>query len=55
VKWCEVTVGIRDGKRVQVEGVPATGRVVTLGQHMVDDGSPITIPAAGGKRAGDDA
>jgi RND family efflux transporter MFP subunit len=54
VKWCEVTVGIRDGKRVQVEGVPATGRVVTLGQHMVDDGSPITIPDEGGK-AGDDA
>lgn len=55
VSWCEVTVGIRDGERVQVEGVPAAGRVVTLGQHMVDDGSPITIPHAGDRKKDDGA
>ena len=45
VAWREVTVGIRDGDRVQVEGEGLTGRVVTLGQQLVKDGSPITIPA----------
>lgn len=45
VAWREVTVGIRDGSRVQVAGEGLSGRVVTLGQQLVDDGSPITIPA----------
>ena len=47
VSWREVTIGIRDGDRVQVEGAPESGRVVTLGHHLVDDGSAITIPEAG--------
>jgi RND family efflux transporter MFP subunit len=43
--WKEVEVGIRDGDRVQISGSePLTGRVVTLGQQLIDDGSPITIP-----------
>lgn len=45
VVWREVQVGIREGNRVQVEGEGLTGRVVTLGQQLVDDGSAITIPA----------
>jgi RND family efflux transporter MFP subunit len=45
VAWHEVKVGIRDGNRVQVEGEGLSGRVVTLGQQLVSDGSPITIPA----------
>jgi RND family efflux transporter MFP subunit len=45
VMWREVQVGIREGNRVQVEGEGLTGRVVTLGQQLVDDGSAITIPA----------
>lgn len=45
VSWRDVTVGIREGDRVQVEGEGLSGRVVTLGQQLVDDGSPITIPA----------
>lgn len=45
VSWREVTVGIRDRELVQVEGDGLTGRVVTLGQQLVDDGSPIIIPA----------
>ncbi len=43
VVWREVTVGIRDGNRLQVTGGQLSGRVVTLGQQLVDDGSPITI------------
>lgn len=45
VVWREVEVGIRDGGRVQVEGQGLTGRVVSLGQQLVEDGTPITIPA----------
>jgi RND family efflux transporter MFP subunit len=44
VVWREVSVGIRDGDRVQVTGKGLSGRVVVLGQQLVDDGSPITIP-----------
>jgi len=45
VAWREVKVGIREGDRVQVEGEGLSGLVVTLGQQLVNDGSPITIPA----------
>ena len=45
VAWREVQVGIRDGDRVQVDGDKLTGRVVTLGQQLVNDGSPIILPA----------
>jgi RND family efflux transporter MFP subunit len=45
VVWREVKIGIRQGGRVQVEGQGLTGRVVTLGQQLVSDGSRITIPA----------
>jgi len=48
VAWREVTVGIREGDRVQVEGEGLRGRVVTLGQQLIDDGSSIAIPADGG-------
>jgi RND family efflux transporter MFP subunit len=45
VAWHEVKVGIREGARVQVEGEGLSGRVVTLGQQLVNDGAPITIAA----------
>jgi RND family efflux transporter MFP subunit len=45
VIWREVKVGIRAGDRVQVEGNGLSGRVVTLGQQLIDDGSAINIPA----------
>jgi RND family efflux transporter MFP subunit len=45
VTWHEVKVGFREGDRVQVEGQGLSGRVVTLGQQLVEDGSRITIPA----------
>ena len=45
VVWREVKVGIREGDRVQVEGAGLSGRVVTLGQQLVNDGAPIMIAA----------
>jgi len=45
VVWREVKVGIRQGDRVQVDGTGLSGRVVTLGQQLVSDGSPITVAA----------
>jgi RND family efflux transporter MFP subunit len=53
VAWREVKVGIREGARVQVEGEGLSGRVVTLGQQLVNDASPITIPAEKNKTAAD--
>lgn len=45
VSWKPVTIGIRDGDRVQVIGDAIEGRVVTLGQQLLGDGAKITIPA----------
>jgi RND family efflux transporter MFP subunit len=53
VLWREVAVGIRAGGRVQVEGQGLTGRVVILGQQLVDDGAAITIPKETNRTAGD--
>jgi RND family efflux transporter MFP subunit len=44
--WREVTVGIRQGDRVQVKGQALSGRVIVLGQQQVRDGSAIIIPGA---------
>ena len=44
VRWETVKKGIRQDERVQVEGAAVKGRVVTLGQHLIGDGSAITIP-----------
>lgn len=45
VVWTPVTPGIRDGGQVQVTGLSPGGRVVVLGQQMLDNGSKIIIPA----------
>lgn len=47
VTWHPVKVGIQQGNRVQVDGEAISGRVVTLGQQLLDDGSSIHI--AGGR------
>jgi len=44
VIWRAVKLGIREGARVQVEGIGLSGRVVTLGQQLLKSGSSITIP-----------
>lgn len=46
--WRPVRAGIREGDRIEVvplDGEDLTGRVVTLGQHLVDDGAAVSIPA----------
>jgi RND family efflux transporter MFP subunit len=45
VAWRPVQVIIREGSRLQVEDEGLAGRVVTLGQQLLQDGSLITIPA----------
>lgn len=45
VAWREVQVGIREQGRIQLLEPVFSGRVVTLGQQLVDDGSPVIIPA----------
>jgi RND family efflux transporter MFP subunit len=45
VKWIEVEPGLRDGVRVQLVGSDLAGRVVTLGQQLIEDGAAIHIPA----------
>ncbi|MGZ0654998.1 efflux RND transporter periplasmic adaptor subunit [Coraliomargarita sp. W4R72] len=42
-QWCPVEVGIREGDRVQVVGENLDGRVIVLGQQLVEDGSPISL------------
>jgi len=44
VSWRPVQVGIQEGDRVQIEGAGLTGRVVSLGHQLIDDGSAIFIP-----------
>ena len=45
VSWREVTLGIREGNWVEVKDQGLGGRVVTLGQQLINDGSAITIAA----------
>lgn len=44
VAWQPVKTGISDAGRLQVEGEGLSGRVVTIGQQFLDDGSAVTIP-----------
>ncbi|MFN2366799.1 MAG: efflux RND transporter periplasmic adaptor subunit, partial [Desulfurivibrionaceae bacterium] len=46
VEWIEVEPGIREGGQVELVGAELRGRVVTLGQQLVEDGSAIHIAAA---------
>jgi RND family efflux transporter MFP subunit len=46
VAFAAVEVGIRNGGRVQVRGEGITGRVVTLGQQLLDEGSTVIQPQA---------
>lgn len=39
-----LTLGIVNGKLAEVMGPSISGQVVTLGQHMLGDGSPVILP-----------
>ncbi|MEJ2471460.1 MAG: efflux RND transporter periplasmic adaptor subunit [Desulfuromonadales bacterium] len=43
VTWHEVSVAIRDGDRVQIDQDDLSGRVVILGQQLLENGSAISI------------
>ncbi len=45
-RFVPVTTGITDGDRVEVLEPQLSGRVVTLGQHLLQDGSSILLPEA---------
>ena len=55
VRWQPLEVGIREGDLVQLKVDNLAGRVVTLGQQLVDDGTKITIPLDGQKNAAEAA
>ncbi len=44
VSWHPVETGVESGDRVQIVGDAPEGWVVTLGQNLVDDGSPVVLP-----------
>lgn len=46
VSWMPLELGIREGDEIQLKADASsfTGRVVTLGQQMIDDGTQVTIP-----------
>ncbi len=50
VSWQPVTIGIRHAQQVAIAGQGLEGRVVVLGQQLLDDGSSISI--AGNGKAG---
>jgi RND family efflux transporter MFP subunit len=57
-RFVPVTVGIRSGDEAEITAPPLAGMVVTLGQHLLTDGSAIVVgeaasaPPAGGGEAG---
>jgi RND family efflux transporter MFP subunit len=44
VSWREVVPGIRADGRVEVKGDGLEGKVVSLGQQLLEDGSPVLLP-----------
>lgn len=48
VAWFPLTPGIRDGNGVEILDDDLSGKVVNLGQHLLDDGSPVVIAAIKG-------
>lgn len=51
-RYVPVTIGIVDGARAEVLEPPLEGLVVTLGQHLLEDGGAIVMPGAAGEPGG---
>jgi len=49
-RFVPVTTGIDNGERVEILTPPLYGQVVTLGQHLLEDGAPIALPGAPGDK-----
>ena len=45
-RFVPVTIGIVSGELAEVVEPPISGMVVTLGNHLLEDGSPVTLPEA---------
>jgi len=45
VRFVPVTAGIVSGEQVEIIAPPLTGLVVVLGQHLLEDGAAIMLPA----------
>jgi RND family efflux transporter MFP subunit len=43
-RWVQVTPGLRGDGRVQLVDADLRGQVVTLGQHMLEDGAALILP-----------
>lgn len=43
-KFVPVTIGITEGERVEILQPPLDGKVVTLGQHLLEDGGAVLLP-----------
>ena len=54
-EWRTVRVGIREGAKVQVLGDAIRGKVVTLGQQLIEDGAPIRVSTASTVNSADQA
>ena len=48
VRFIEVATGIVSGERVEIVSPAMSGWVVTLGQHLLQNGSAVAISPAGG-------
>lgn len=44
-RFVPVTTGIINGTRVEILSPPLSGRVITLGHHLLEDGAAIILPA----------
>jgi multidrug efflux pump subunit AcrA (membrane-fusion protein) len=51
----KVTTGIVTPEKTEIIEPQLSGRVVTLGQHLLDDGSPVLLPADSGASTGSPA
>jgi len=47
VRFVPVRTGIADGERVEILEPPLAGLVVTLGQHLLQNGASVLLPEAG--------
>lgn len=52
VRWVPIETGIRSRGLVQVRKPLLAGRVVTLGQHLIDDGSTVRVVATFAQASG---
>jgi multidrug efflux pump subunit AcrA (membrane-fusion protein) len=52
VSFVPVTVGIVEGERAEVLEPELSGLVVTLGQHLLENGSPVILPGGANRQTG---